>query len=281
MTTPALIPSPTVEVLEYAGVPKNQIAQPLGRLVVLLAQRYGLDPALKHVEVIETKGRLSVYITADGWSFIADRSGEWDGLTFVDVEHVLHPDDGRPRWHATAHVWRKGCTHPFEGRAACLDAEDKPDREAQAMTRATRRALRRAFASKVRVEPEYAVLFAERDDAGSDEDPEPVDDDAPIAPVGRAAESAGSGVLGPTVREHVNPEHVNIRGNPQWPASAATSRATAERVSMSQGAAHAEIGALSDVERAAFMARHGITDFGALWPDAALADALGSGTAVP
>jgi hypothetical protein len=57
-------------------------------------------------------------------------------------------------WRATCHVWRKGCAHPFEGRAGCGDTEKYDDPEAMAMTRATRRALRNAFSAALRVESE-------------------------------------------------------------------------------------------------------------------------------
>jgi hypothetical protein len=155
----------STEVLLYVGVPEKLVNESLGRLVILLAERYGLDPALRHVEVITTGGKLQVYITADGWRYIADRSGELDGLTFDDVTRGEHG------WRATAYAWRKGCSHPFEGRAGCGFAEKKDDPEAQAMTRATRRALRNAFAAHIRVPSEYVTLLSDTDHDADEPEP--------------------------------------------------------------------------------------------------------------
>jgi hypothetical protein len=225
-------PSPSVEVLKYAGVPDSQVARSLGRLVVLLAQRYQLDPALKHLEVLETGGKLGVYITADGWRFIADRSGEWNGLRF---EHVERGDHG---WRATALVWRKGRDHPFEGRAGCGDSEHKPDPEAQAMTRATRRALRNAFASQVRVPAEYFALLRDDDDAI----PEPAELEADPDPEPEPATEPAPQPARVTPRE--------------------------------QATAHRTVGLWPDTARTQFLARHEITDFGTAWPDAAVIEVL-------
>jgi hypothetical protein len=235
-TTPSPSPSPSVEILRYAGVPAGQITAPIGRLIVLLAQRYGLDPALKHLEVIPAKSGLAVYVSADGWRFIADRSGELDGITFVDVSQGEHG------WRATVHVWRKGCSHPFEGRAGCGFDEKQVDPEAVAVTRATRRALRNGFASSIRVEAEYQPLFA---------DQEPVADEDVNAPLPtRLPPSPRRPVVGPPRRD-----------------TPSSSRAD-------QAAAHRVIGELALPEQKAWLERHAITDFGSVWPDKAVRDAL-------
>jgi hypothetical protein len=242
--TPVRMPSPTVEILQYVGVPQAQIAGLLGRLVVLLAQRYGLDPALRHVEVIPHRNRPpSVYITADGWRYIADRSGDWTGLTFTDVSR------GGSGWRATAHVWKRGAKHPFEGRAGCGDAEQVEDPEAMAMTRATRRALRNAFASRIRVEPEYAAVYEDADEVAP-----------PAAPVASSPRSPAADVGDPGSAQPV-PRSV--------PAPPAAGRHDLQR------AAREAFNDLGPEDRDAFVDRHQLTDLGAPWPDAALDDLLG------
>jgi hypothetical protein len=243
--TPARMPSPTVEVLQYVGVPPQQITGLLGRLVVLLAQRYGLDPALRHVEVIPHRNRPpSVYITADGWRYIADRSGDWVGLTFTDVSR------GGSGWRATAQVWKRGAKHPFEGRAGCGDAEQIEDPEAMAMTRATRRALRNAFASRIRVEPEYAAVYEDADEAAP-----------PAAPVASSPRSPAADVGGPGSTRQAVP-------GPS-PAPAGSGRHDLQR------AARQAFNELSAEDRDAFVEQYGLDDLGAPWPDAALDDLLG------
>lgn len=77
------------------------------------ALRYGLDPYRGHVCLMY--GRP--YIEIDGLYFAAFKTGEFDGadsrpLTMTEREQYGIPvlEDA---W--IAHVWRKGCTHPFTG----------------------------------------------------------------------------------------------------------------------------------------------------------------------
>jgi hypothetical protein len=154
------VPRPTVGVLLHAGVPQGQTTGPLGRLMVLLAQRYGLDPALKHLEVISTRQGPQVYITADGWRVIAQRSDMLDGITHGDIS------EGEHGWRATVHVWRKDCRHCFDGRAGCGYAEqaDPDDCMATAVTRATRRALKNAFDARVVLSEDERTLVADTEE---------------------------------------------------------------------------------------------------------------------
>jgi len=138
--------------MRYAGVPDNQMERALGRLFVLLCERYDLDPALRQLEVINAGGGLQCYITAAGYRHIALRSGELDGITIVDAS------EGEHGWRASVQVWKKGCSHAFDGRAGCGFKENKSDPEAQAITRATRRALINAF-DAVPVPAEYVGLM--------------------------------------------------------------------------------------------------------------------------
>lgn len=249
--TGELLPVPTGEVLAYAGVPRPQLDGTLGRLVVLLAQRYGLDPALKHVEVIPRGGGLQPYITADGWRFIADRSGELDGITFADVSR------GGSGWRATALVWKKGCGHPFEGRAGAGDAEKLDDPEAMAMTRATRRALRNAFAASIVPEVERLAVVVEVDDE------EPGADVAASTP-GPTGAAAPEGTATPAAAVGSDPP----------PASSLRDLPDVNPHEL-QRAARAAFNGLTSGERAAFVEQFGITDLGAPWPDEALDEILG------
>jgi hypothetical protein len=250
--TGELLPVPSGEVLAYAGVPKDNLGGVIGRLVVLLAQRYGLDPALKHVEVIPRGGGLQPYITADGWRFIADRSGELDGITFADVSR------GGSGWRATTLVWKKGCGHPFEGRAGAGDNEKLDDPEAMAMTRATRRALRNAFAASIVPEVERLAVVVEVDD----EEPgagaaalDPAPEDAPPSE-GTATPAAAVGSDPP-------------------PASSPSPYPPDVNPHELQRAAREAFNGMTSAERDEFTRRHGITDLGVPWPDEALDEILG------
>ena len=185
MATPA-IPEPTVEVLQYAGVPKNQIDAPLGQLLRLCARRYGLDPApgRDQIEVIKVAGAYEIYITADGYRTIAARSGQLDGITFPDVS------EGEHGWRATCHVWLKDCGHPFEGRAGCGFEEKQQDPEATAMTRATRRALKNAF--EVPVIEELVGHVTNNDGAEPSSEPQGWDIEAGAATGGAAGQRAST-----------------------------------------------------------------------------------------
>jgi hypothetical protein len=77
---------------------------PVHQAALLAAQRYDLDPLLKHIIVIPNGG---VYITRDGWLHIAHRTGQLDGIEVVDVDET--PD----HWTAKVAVWRKDMGRPF------------------------------------------------------------------------------------------------------------------------------------------------------------------------
>lgn len=125
------------KVLAYLGLnpsdPKSQAA-------VSVAQRYDLDPVLKHVIVIPKGG---VYITRDGLLHIAHRSGQLDGIV-VEQEPTLS-EDGR-EWVCRVSVYRKDMGHPFTfpGRyPAAGGNRDYP--QEMALKVAEAHALRRAF----------------------------------------------------------------------------------------------------------------------------------------
>jgi hypothetical protein len=71
--------------------------------LLLICERYGLDPLLKHMVLIQ--GRP--YVTRDGYLAIAHRSGVLDGI------EVLEESDGDGHWSAKVAVHRKDMARPF------------------------------------------------------------------------------------------------------------------------------------------------------------------------
>lgn len=148
MSTPAVVPLtdpvPLVgaDTLQYLGLDPKRVET---RALVLLANRYRLDPLVGEIALISTRAGAKVYISRDGMIQIAHRSGQLDGIV-VDEERRSSQNDG---WTAYVSVWRKDCAHPFRYGAQCKDSE--PQAKAgngpeMALARAERRALRRAFA---------------------------------------------------------------------------------------------------------------------------------------
>lgn len=129
------------QILKYLGLdPRNIETQAL----VMLCERYRLDPLLGHAGVISTKNGFRPYITRDGMLAIAHRSGQLDGIV-VDEERRNSENDG---WTAYVSVWRRDMSHPFRYGAQCKDAESQAKQgngPEMALARAERRALRRAF----------------------------------------------------------------------------------------------------------------------------------------
>jgi len=222
----------TPDVLAYIGL---QEGDPLTPLTILLAERYGLDPALGHLLVIAARGGRKVYITRDGYVDIAHRSGQLDGIILEDVSR------GESGWRATASVWRRDMRYPFTYSAGCGDGEDKPDGEAMAIARAERRALKRAFPVIQAIEYQHGLLGDDDGDAAT-----------PTTPV-------------PALEQR--PHRSEPRG-PRWRPST-TERRDAKR----------SLSSLSENEQHAFLERYGIPYFGAMWPDAAVAEVLGFGPA--
>jgi len=109
---------------------------PATQALVLVCQRYQLDPVLKHVVLIS--GRP--YITRDGLLDVAHRSGQLDGIV-VETEDVTADE-----WTATVAVYRKDMSHPFRyrGRYPRTGQQKKYGPE-MAVKVAEVMALRRAF----------------------------------------------------------------------------------------------------------------------------------------
>lgn len=125
------------KVLAYLGL---NPADPKSQAVVAVAQRYDLDPVLKHVIVIPKGG---VYITRDGLLHVAHRSGRLDGIV-VEQEPTLS-EDGR-EWVARVSVYRKDMSHPFTfpGRYP-VQGMNREYAQEMSLKAAEAHALRRAF----------------------------------------------------------------------------------------------------------------------------------------
>ena len=125
------------KVLAYLGLNPDD---PRSQAVVAVAQRYDLDPLLKHVIVIPKGG---VYITRDGMLHVAHRSGQLDGIV-VEQEPTLS-EDGK-EWVARVSVWRKDMSHPFTfpGRYS-VTGGNRDYAQEMSLKAAEAHALRRAF----------------------------------------------------------------------------------------------------------------------------------------
>jgi hypothetical protein len=111
---------------------------PISHAVVAVADRYGLDPVLGHIQVI--KNGLLPYITRDGYLDIAHRSGHFNGMETVDKPHREGAE-----WVATVAVYRDDMTHPFTYTGWADVSADNAHARDMAIARAERRALKRAF----------------------------------------------------------------------------------------------------------------------------------------
>lgn len=125
------------KVLSYLGLNPED---PRSQAVVAVAQRYDLDPLLKHVIVIPKGG---VYITRDGLLHVAHRSGQLDGIV-VEQEPTLS-EDGK-EWVSRVSVYRKDMRHPFTfpGRYSSTGGNRDYAQE-MSLKAAEAHALRRAF----------------------------------------------------------------------------------------------------------------------------------------
>ena len=125
------------KVLSYLGLNPDD---PRSQAVVAVAQRYDLDPLLKHVIVIPKGG---VYITRDGLLHVAHRSGQLDGIV-VEQEPTLS-EDGK-EWVSRVSVFRKDMGHPFTfpGRYSTTGGNREYAQE-MSLKAAEAHALRRAF----------------------------------------------------------------------------------------------------------------------------------------
>lgn len=120
-------------ILRHLGLDPNKAET---QALVLVCERYDLDPVLKHMVLI--KG--TPYITRDGLLHVAHRSGRLDGIELVEQgETPTH-------WTATVAVHVKGMSRPFAypGRYP-KDGPNKTYGPEMAVKTAEVMALRRAF----------------------------------------------------------------------------------------------------------------------------------------
>ena len=174
----------------------DRLAPEQRELALNIAERYQLDPLLRHVILIEGK----LYITRDGLLHVAHRSGQLDGIEVTDP--VL--TDGF--WRSTCSVYRRDMTRPFTYSGRYPEAgKNRTFGPEMAVKVAEVQALRRAFdVSAPTVEERWDVELPA-------EPPAPKPTLAERA-AQRAAEVAEPLVLAPmepeTSARYVNPEEI-------------------------------------------------------------------------
>lgn len=167
MTTD-LVPHESAGVLSLPEAQQREILlalgldmrSPLTRALLLVAERYDLDPLLKQIQVI----KQNVYITHAGLLHIAHVSGKLDGIV---VEEEF---DDKDWYRAVVSVYRKDMTHPFKFSGKFRKSKVRADGatgEEMALKNAERAALRRAF----------DVTAPTMDDSGTDMDDIPPGND--------------------------------------------------------------------------------------------------------
>lgn len=110
---------------------------PNAQALLLVCERYGLDPLLKHMVLIQQRP----YVTRDGYLHIAHTSGLLDGIEIVEEGETSE------HWWAVAAVYRKDMTRPFRyrGRYPKSGAQGQKYGPEMAIKCAEVAALRRAF----------------------------------------------------------------------------------------------------------------------------------------
>jgi len=78
-------------------------ADPKTQALLLICERYNLDPVLRHVVLITG----NAYVTRDGYLAVAHRSGALDGI------EVLEQGETQTHYTAKVAVYRKDMSHPF------------------------------------------------------------------------------------------------------------------------------------------------------------------------
>lgn len=139
MTDTALAPVPMNDdqqeaILRYLKLNPRDVAT---QALLLICERYGLDPLLKHVVLID--GRP--YVTRDGLLHVAHADGRLDGV------EVVSQDENETHFVAKVAVYRKDMTHAFAyvGRYPKGAPNAKKYGPEMAVKTAEVMALRRAF----------------------------------------------------------------------------------------------------------------------------------------
>lgn len=120
-------------VLRAVGLNVND---PNAQALLLVCERYGLDPLLKHMVLIQQRP----YITRDGYLSVAHASKQLDGIETVEEGET------QTHWWAKVAVYRKDMAHPFtyKGRYP-KSGSNKSYGPEMALKCAEVAALRRAF----------------------------------------------------------------------------------------------------------------------------------------
>lgn len=136
---PAANGHPTTYTIDHDAVLKAvglNVRDPNAQALLLTCQRYGLDPILKHIVLIQQRP----YVTRDGLLHVAHRAGTLDGIVVEDQGET------QTHWTARVAVYRKDMRHPFTyvGRYP-KDGGQKKYGPEMAVKCAEVMALRRAF----------------------------------------------------------------------------------------------------------------------------------------
>jgi hypothetical protein len=112
-------------------------ADPNTQALLLVCDRYGLDPLLKHMVLITG----NPYVTRDGYLHIAHASGQFDGI------EVVEQGENDTHWTAKVAVYRKDMTRPiaYTGRFPKSKQQMREYGPEMAVKCAEVAALRRAF----------------------------------------------------------------------------------------------------------------------------------------
>ena len=141
MTIATVTPHALLDRIDYDAVLRTlklDPNQPESQALLLVCERYGLDPLLKHLVLIQ--GRP--YVTRDGYLAVAHRSGLFDGM------EVLEQGETDSHFVAKVSVYRKDMSRPFTyvGRYAKSSGDmAKKFGPEMAVKVAEVQALRRAF----------------------------------------------------------------------------------------------------------------------------------------
>ncbi len=138
-------------VLNYLGLRGNDVK---AQAVVLVCQRYDLDPVLKHVVLVDG----NVYVTRDGLLHVAHSTGQFDGIEVAEAALV------EDEWRSRATVWRKDMSHgiTFSGRYP-KGRKNSPE---MAEKVAVARALKHAFDVAIATEDERQAQEAIKSPTG-------------------------------------------------------------------------------------------------------------------
>lgn len=162
--TPASVAGHAIDYSAILRTLRLDPARPDTQALLVIADKYGLDPILRHVVLIE--GRP--YVTRDGLLHVAHKSGRFDGIEVTERPRL----DG-DHWHATVAVYRKDMSRPvvYPGRYPQAGGNKRYAPE-MAIKVAEVQALRRAFDVALPTLEEQWDLPADSGDVYPADDPD-------------------------------------------------------------------------------------------------------------